>query len=110
MTQQNNTIDIDVRKVRRENMRWVLLLAGYNSRPIRAAEHLLLAVVQGIYPDVTQQELRRELGYIEGHDLVEITRQHDNKWFMSLTHRGVDVVEYNDACPPGIARPEKYWT
>lgn len=103
------TIDMDLEKVRRESIRWILLLALYNSRPIRASEQLMLSVLQGIYPDATHQELRRELGYVEGLAFAEITRQPDGRWFTVLTHAGVDVVEYNAKCPPGIARPEKYW-
>lgn len=103
------TIDIDIAKVRRENMRWTLILGLYNSRPIKAAEDLLLSVLQGIYADATRQELQRELGYLEGLHFVEITRRPDGKWFTSLTHAGVDLKEYTIPCPAGIARPEKYY-
>ena len=48
--------------VRRESLRWSLLVALNKTRPYTASETLLLDVSCAIYPDTTQLELRRELG------------------------------------------------
>ena len=50
---------IDVVKARREGMRWYLLNTLNLCRPYTASEAQLLDVMRGIYPDVTQHELRR---------------------------------------------------
>ena len=61
---------MDHRKVRRESMRWSLILTLNNARPIGAHEQLVVQTVQGIYPDATLTEVRRELEYLEDRKLV----------------------------------------
>ena len=48
----------DLVKARRENMRWLLLNALNNARPLGAMDVLVLTVVQAIYPDATANELQ----------------------------------------------------
>ena len=55
---------VDQAKVRRESMRWNILLILNNARPVGAYEELVLATLQSIYPDATALELRRELDYL----------------------------------------------
>ncbi|WKE65061.1 hypothetical protein PVT67_15565 [Gallaecimonas kandeliae] len=100
---------IDMAKIRRESMRWFVLLTLNNARPIGAGEHLVLSVVQSEYPDATRQELRRELDYLGDRKLITVAKQPDGRWHCELTALGTDVAEYTVACHPGIARPEKYW-
>jgi hypothetical protein len=70
----------------------------------------VLAIIQGIYPDSTTLELRRELDYLADRSLVSLAKQPNGVWICGLTHYGVDVAEYTIPCNPGIARPEKYWS
>ena len=100
---------IDSNKVRREQVRWYLLLALQNARPYGAFEQVLLSIVQSVYPDGTALEVRRELDYLESRKLVELTKHPDGRWWADLTRYGVDLAEYNIDCEPGIARPAKYW-
>lgn len=100
---------IDHRKVRRESMRWSLILTLNNARPIGAHEQLVLQTVQGVYPDATLTEVRRELEYLHDRKLIEVERDPAGAWRAKLTHYGVDLAEYTVECFPGIARPEKYW-
>lgn len=102
-------MQVDMAKVRREQMRWVLLLALNNARPYGAYEQVLLATMQGIYPDATALEVRRELDYLDDRKLVELRKEPSGRWWADLTRYGVDLAEYNIDCEPGIARPEKYW-
>jgi hypothetical protein len=102
-------MQIDVAKVRRENLRWLILLTLNNARPVGAYEMPILAVAQSEYPDATPLEIRRELDYLHDRDLVELQKQPDGKWFADLTRYGVDIAEYTVDCDPGIARPKKYW-
>jgi hypothetical protein len=102
-------MNIDFAKTRREQLRWLLLLALNYARPSHAHEILLLGAAQGVYADATDIEVRRELGHLEGNGLVTVERNPAGFWTAILTSSGIDCVEYTDACPKGIARPEKYW-
>ena len=99
----------DLHKIRREDIRWQILLTLNNARPIGAFEKMVLTVIQAIYPDATQIEVRRELDYLRDRDLVKIEHKPDGRWFCDLTRYGIDVAEYTVAVDAGIARPEKYF-
>jgi len=101
---------IDPAKARRESLRWYILLTLNTSRPVDPHEAVVLSTIQGIYPDATSMELRRELDYLEDRNLVTLKRQSSGVWICGLTHYGADVAEYTIDCNPGIARPEKYWS
>lgn len=101
---------IDPAKARRESMRWYILLTLNNSRPVDPHEAVVLSTIQGIYPDATPLELRRELDYMADRSLVTLNKQPAGTWIAGLTHYGVDIAEYTIPCNPGIARPEKYWS
>ncbi len=100
---------IDFAKARREGMRWTILLTLNHARPIGAHEALIVQTIQGVYPDATPSELRRELDYLDDRKLIELEKAPHGAWHAKLNHYGVDVAEYTVACLPGIARPEKYW-
>lgn len=100
---------IDVARVRRESLRWLILLTLNNARPVGAYEGPILSVAQSEYPDATPLELRRELDYLHDRQLVELVKEPSGRWFGELTRLGVDVAEYTVDCQPGIARPAKYW-
>ncbi|PIV87628.1 MAG: hypothetical protein COW48_10565 [Hydrogenophilales bacterium CG17_big_fil_post_rev_8_21_14_2_50_63_12] len=100
---------IDNAKVRRESMRWNILLILNNARPVGAYEELVLATLQSIYPDATALEVRRELDYLADRRLVDVKREPSGRWFADLARYGIDVAEYTVDCDPGIARPQKYW-
>ncbi|SDA18156.1 hypothetical protein SAMN03159355_01526 [Pseudomonas sp. NFPP10] len=100
----------DPAKVRRESLRWYILLTLNTSRPVDPHEAVVLSTIQGIYPDATQLELRRELDYLADRSLVTLQKSPSGAWVCGLTHYGVDIVEYSIECRPGIARPEKYWS
>ena len=85
---------VDITRVRRESLRW----------------SLLVALSRAIYPDTTQLELRRELDYLADRKMVELEKRPSGDWFADLSRLGVDIVEYTVECGPGIARPEKYWS
>lgn len=96
-------------KIRRERIRWQILLTLYNARPIGAFEMIVLHVIQAEYSDSTQNGLRRELDYLANLSLVKVEKRPDGRWFTELTSYGVDVVEYTADVESGIARPEKYY-
>lgn len=100
-------IEIDAAKIRRESMRWYILLTLNNARPVDPHEHLVLSTIQGIYPDATQHEVRRELDYLKDRSLVTLEKKPSGEWVCGLTHYGVDIAEYTIECNPGIARPAR---
>jgi len=87
-----------------------LLLALNNARPEELVEEIIQSTMRSIYPDATAIEVRRELEYLAGRDLVQIRKEPSGRWWGKLTRHGVDIAEYTIACEPGIARPEKYWS
>ncbi|AZF36226.1 MULTISPECIES: hypothetical protein [Pseudomonas] len=103
-------MNIDPAKVRRESLRWYIILTLNTARPVDPHEALVLSAIQGIIPDVTTLELRRELDYLADRSLATLKKQSSGVWICGLTHYGVDVAEYTIDCNPGIARPEKYWS
>jgi len=100
---------LDLARVRREALRWLILLTLNNARPIGAFEGIVLSVAQSEYPDATALELRRELDYLADRELIKLDKQPSGRWHADLTRFGVDVTEYTVDCEPGIARPAKYW-
>ena len=102
-------MNIDPAKVRRESLRWYILLTLNTSRPVDPLEAVVLSTILGIFPDATSMELRRELDYLADRSLVTLKKQPVGVWICGLTHYGVDIAEYTIDCNPGIARPEKYW-
>jgi hypothetical protein len=99
----------DMAKVRRESIRWHVLLTLNNARPVACHETVVLSVIQAVYPDASPLELRRELDYLEDRDLIKIARSPSGPWTAELTRYGVDIAEYTIDCEPGIGRPVKYW-
>lgn len=92
-------------KARREAIRWHLLSAVDLSRPVGIYTEALLPIVQSVYLDATHQEIRRELDYLEEREMVRITRDPLERWFVDLTRTGIEFVEYTIDAQPGIARP-----
>jgi hypothetical protein len=100
---------VDMAKLRRETLRWMVLITLNNAQPLGAFESIVLSVLQSEYPDCTQDEMRRHLDYLQERDLIKIEKKPDGRWFAKLARYGVDVVEYTVDCEAGIARPAKYW-
>lgn len=100
-------MNIDHAKVRRESMRWYLLLTLYNAQPVGAYEELLLSTLIGIFPDTSQHEIRTQLDYLRERVLVDINKEPAGRWFCKLDRYGIDIVEYTIDCQPGIARPQR---
>lgn len=101
----NDVIQNQLAKVRREQIRWFLLVSANISRPAGMYTEAMLPIVQATYPDATHQEIRRELDYLEERELVKVKRDSMDRWFVELTRHGVDLVEYTVDVEPGIARP-----
>ena len=100
---------VDPARVRREALRWLILLTLNHARPIGAGEGPVLSVAQAEYPDATPVEVRRELDYLASRDLVTLDKAPHGRWWAALMRHGIDVVEYTCECDAGVARPAKYW-
>ena len=95
----------EMTRLRREQIRWYLLLSLNVARPFGTTTTVLLAITQANYPDATEAEVRRELDYLDDRKLVTIDKHPTGRWLCELTHCGVDIVEYTVPVQPGIARP-----
>ena len=102
-------MSIDQAKIRRESLRWYLILALYNARPEELCEEIIQSTMRGIYPDVTPIEVRQQRDYLAGRELVKLRKEPSGRWWGDLTRFGTDIAEYTIDCDPGIARPTKYW-
>jgi hypothetical protein len=100
---------IDAQKVRRETLRWDVLLTLNNARPIGAYEELVLATIQSVFPDASALEVRVALDYLGDRELIKLVKEPGGRWWADLNRHGTDVVEYTVACDAGIGRPVKYW-
>lgn len=94
---------------RRKEIRWRLLRVADISRPIAISESLAQRALHDVSFVLSQKDVRRCAVYLEQTGLLEISRSHPKDWSFQPTADGVDVCEYVAECPPGVARPEKYW-
>ncbi|MGC1679432.1 MAG: hypothetical protein WA740_18005 [Candidatus Binataceae bacterium] len=100
---------IDLEQKQREEARWRILRVVDAGRPSVVSEQIIWRVLIDIKLPFSLNAVRRELSYLADLDLLELEGQDTGTWFARLTARGVDVVEYNQTAPAGVARPRKYW-
>jgi len=99
--------EIDLEKAQREEARWRILKGLDVGRPYPVGEGILLRLLADISLPISPAGLRRELGYLQGRDLVKLTQPPTGQWLAELTRIGIDLVEYTVDCDPGIARPAR---
>lgn len=92
-------------KIRREAIRWHLLQIADVARPQGIYTEAMLPVIRGVYPDATENEIRRNLDYLKERELIKVQKDQLDRWFVELTRHGIEVVEYTIDCQPGVARP-----
>ncbi|MDR0966673.1 MAG: hypothetical protein LBM75_09285 [Myxococcales bacterium] len=99
----------DIATAAREVLRWRILVTLDAGRPYPVTEDIILKTLTDMSSRVTLHELRRELEYLHGRKLIEITGNDPDTdcWDSNLTSIGVDLVEYAVDCRAGIARPPK---
>lgn len=95
-----------VRLERARTMRWLLLVTLNVSRPVGMYADAMRPIIAATYPDVTEQEVRRELDYLAARELVELRQEPHGAWYAKLDRHGIDIVEYSIDCEPGISRPQ----
>lgn len=99
---------LDIARSRREGLRWNILKMLHLSAPYTAGEVQIIDVMRGIYRDVTQDELRKQLDYLFDRCLITLDKTPTGQWFADIGRFGIDLVEYTVECEPGIARPPHY--
>jgi hypothetical protein len=100
---------IDLEQKQREEARWRILRVVDAGRPVAVAESIIWRVLVDLRLPFSLNAVRRELTYLRDLGILELQGEDSDTWLVRLTARGVDVVEYNDKAPAGIARPRKYW-
>ena len=101
-------IPIDFERARREGLRWLILKTLEAASWTGTSESIVRSAVEPLVPDITFNEIREELDYLEGRELVT-TERNRSVWHAKISRYGIDIVEYTVDCHPGIARPKKYW-
>jgi hypothetical protein len=94
-----------VRQQDREALRWRALNATYNGKPLGVTDALILRIVRDLGTNLSIDGIRETLDYLEGKGLL-LVRRRAVEWDARITDEGVDVVEGNLDCPPGIDKPE----
>lgn len=89
----------------REALRWRVLNAAYNASTFGLSDSLALRISKDAALDVELERVRKAFDYLEGKGVLECSRR-DVEWICRITNTGIDVVEGNLVCPPGIDRPE----
>jgi hypothetical protein len=98
-------MSIDLHQKQREEARWRILRVLDAGRPFGCNETIIWRALHDVRLPFTMMEVRRELSYLYDLGLVELIDRDTDTWAAKLTAKGVDLVEYNIAAPPGIARP-----
>ena len=98
---------IDIEQKQREEARWRILRVVDAGRPVAVSEQIIWRVLADIKLAFSQIAVRRELTYLRDYGLVDLEGVDSGTWFARLTATGVDVVEYNQDAPAGVARPRK---
>lgn len=99
---------IDPAKARREGLRWNILKLLHMAAPYTSNESFVLDTMRGIYPDASQDEVRKHLDYLDDRGLINLKKEPSGTWFANIDRYGTDIVEYSVDCDPGIARPPRY--
>lgn len=108
MAEHRNDQMIDMEKARREELRWMILMALNAAQPIGTSEYIIMKAIEPVVPDVTFNELRCALDYLEERKLISVNYKETPVWFAKINRFGIDVIEYTIECLPGIARPRKW--
>lgn len=107
MTTRQIDTAIDIARAEREALRWLIVTALWHARPYGTREDVLLSCAHEIPIYATHDLVRRELGWLESHGLVQIIRN-SPVWAAKLTALGEDVYDYRADAPAGLARPPRW--
>lgn len=97
-----------VRQRQLRDARWRILLTLSIGMPQQTSERTILRAINDVDLEISEQQLRQELCYLQRTGLVSIDEGRPT-WQAQLTPNGVDVVEYVAEAPPGVDRIAKYW-
>ncbi len=100
-------IAIDLERARREELRWLILLALNAARPMGTSEAVIKNAIEPVILDITQHDVRTELDYLDERGLIHVTGKDGIVWHGKINRYGIDVVEYSVECDPGIKRPRQ---
>ncbi|HLW71363.1 MAG TPA: hypothetical protein VKS22_12160 [Candidatus Binataceae bacterium] len=99
---------MEIEQARREGARWGILRILDAGRPMGVNDAVILRVLIDEKLITAARDLKRELDYLNGLDLIQIEHDRHGKTVAArLTAAGVEVVEYTAAAPAGIARPHR---
>jgi hypothetical protein len=90
--------------------RWTLMLSLYHSRDIGIHEGMIGVIFQDMHYSLSAGDIRSMLIYLQELGYCRTDKKFDDKLWVVITAKGVDLCEHNSECPDSIARPsKKYW-
>jgi len=93
-----------------ELARWTVLLYLYHAdHRAGICEKFLPRLFQDARLTVSPAEAKNILFYLEDLELCKLEKDTFDQCWARITPKGIQVVEYQIECPPGIAREEKRW-
>lgn len=95
----------DTARMRNESIRWLIMETLYNARSIGALEQIIVAVIETVHPDATQDELRHEYEYLQRHELITLEVRTNGSRHCKSTPYGMNYVAGTEPLRLGIARP-----
>lgn len=101
----HNVIDYD--RAEREFLRWVILLALWHARPYGCTENVIMGACRDIPIRVTFDQVRQEIHSLAKRGFVEVNTT-TPVWSAELSASGEALVDYREACPGDIARPNRW--
>lgn len=98
----------DLDKAQREEVRWRILIALLyaGDSPWPTPETVILRALHDSALPVTAVDLRKQMRYLAGKNLITLHEEHTSIWQARLTPHGTDVTEHAVECPPGVGRPK----
>lgn len=90
--------------------RWTFCHALYGWRDQGVSESNIRLISKSMRYQLSDAEIREQILYLQelGYCTVE-KLEIDGSLFATRTAKLTNLVEFNDDCPPSIARPEKKW-
>jgi hypothetical protein len=88
-----------------EDLRYRIMRTCSYGGELGATDKMILSVCRDIGAPVERESVRKQATYLEDKELVEVQKV-STEWRIKLTSFGLDVLEGNAQCPPGIRIPE----
>jgi len=92
----------EIDKEHREELRWLILCVLYVSGEVGTSDKIILCVIQSFRPDFTTADIRKEMEFLDGNNLIEYFDREGLTWFARINKNGANIMKGAGAGAPGI--------